>query len=84
MRAEEVTPVLRALRQAKIRVVALHNHMMGETPAYYFVHFWGVGPTKTLAAGFKSTLDAQAQVGLTATRAHCWDFDEVEIGAISD
>ncbi|MGE0337264.1 MAG: DUF1259 domain-containing protein [Gammaproteobacteria bacterium] len=84
MRAEEVTPVLRALRQADIHVVALHNHMMGETPAYYFVHFWGVGSTKTLAAGFKSALDAQAQVGLAATRTHRWDFDDVEIGAIPD
>lgn len=84
MRAEEVTPVLRALRQADIHVVALHNHMIGETPAFYFVHFWDVGPTETLAAGFKAALDAQAQVGLTATPARRWAFDEVETGAIPD
>src|SRR5207249_7699308 len=30
MTAEEVQPVLRALRKAGIHVVALHNHMIGE------------------------------------------------------
>src|SRR5207247_3197692 len=35
MTAEEIQPVLRALRKANIHVVALHNHMTGEQPAYY-------------------------------------------------
>lgn len=60
MTAEEVQPVLRALRQARLHVVALHNHMVGEQPAFYFVHFWGKGPAADLARGFKSALDAQA------------------------
>lgn len=60
MTAREVQPVLRALRAAKIHVVALHNHMIGETPAYYFVHFWGKGPAENLARGFRAALDAQA------------------------
>jgi len=81
LRAEEVTPVLRTLRQADIHVVALHNHVIGETPAYYFVHFWAVGPTETLAAGFKAALDAQVQVGLSATTTRRWDFDEATPGA---
>lgn len=59
MRAEEVTPVLRALRSAGIHLVALHNHMVGETPAYSFVHFWSVGPTEELARGFQEALAAQ-------------------------
>jgi hypothetical protein len=57
-----VQPVLRALRQAGIHVVALHNHMMGDTPAFYFTHFWGKGPAATLARGFRAALDAQAGV----------------------
>jgi hypothetical protein len=56
----EVQTVLRALRKADIHVVALHNHMIGEEPAYYFTHFWGKGPAKELAKGLKSVLDAQA------------------------
>src|SRR5262249_9035213 len=61
MTAEEVQPVLRALRKAGIHVVALHNHMVGEQPAFYFTHFWGKGPAQELARGLKSALDAQAK-----------------------
>jgi hypothetical protein len=59
MTAAEVQPVLRALRKAHIHIVALHNHMVGEQPAYYFTHFWGKGSTQELARGFKSALDVQ-------------------------
>jgi hypothetical protein len=62
MSTAEVQPVLRALRKADIHIVALHNHMVGEQPAYYFTHFWGKGPAKELARGLKSALDAQAAV----------------------
>jgi hypothetical protein len=63
MTAAEVRPVLRALRKAGIHVVALHNHMVGEQPAYYFTHFWGKGPAAELARGLKSALDAQQAAG---------------------
>jgi hypothetical protein len=59
MTAAEVQPVLKALRKANIHVVALHNHMVGEQPAFYFTHFWGKGPAADLARGVKSALDAQ-------------------------
>ena len=61
MTAAEVQPVLRTLRAANIHVVALHNHMIGEEPAYYFTHFWGKGSVADLARGFRSALDAQAR-----------------------
>ncbi len=60
MTAEEVQPVLRALRKAGIHIVALHNHMVGEQPSFYFTHFWAKGPATELATGLKSALDAQA------------------------
>jgi hypothetical protein len=60
MTAAEVQPVLRALRKSGIHIVALHNHMVGEQPAFYFTHFSGKGPAKDLARGLKSALDAQA------------------------
>jgi hypothetical protein len=63
MSAAEVQPVLRALRKAGIHVVALHNHMVGEQPAYYFTHFWGKAPARELALGLRSALDAQRAAG---------------------
>lgn len=60
MNAADVQPVLHALRKAGIHVVALHTHMIGETPVVYFTHFWGKGPAADLARGFKAALDAQA------------------------
>ncbi len=59
MTAREVQPVLRALRKANLHVVALHNHMIGEHPAFFFVHFWGKGPAPDLARGLHAALDAQ-------------------------
>jgi hypothetical protein len=57
MTKDEVQPVLHALRAADIHIVALHNHMVGEAPPYYFLHFWGNGDTKGLARGLRSALD---------------------------
>lgn len=59
MTAEEVQPVLHALRKAGIHVVALHNHMVGEQPAFYFTHFWGKGSVEDLVHGLQSVLEAQ-------------------------
>ena len=62
MRADEVQPVLRALRKAGIHIVALHNHMIGTQPDFYFTHFWGKGKAADLARGFRAALEAQAAV----------------------
>lgn len=67
MTAEEVQPVLKALRKADIHIVALHNHMVGENPAFYFTHFWAKGPSGELARGLRSALDAQAEVAMKST-----------------
>jgi hypothetical protein len=60
MTASEVQPVLHALRKGGIHIVALHNHMTGEQPAFYFLHFWGKSSTQELARGMRSALDAQS------------------------
>jgi hypothetical protein len=57
MLANEVTPVLKALRSHGLDVVALHTHMSGTEPTIYFLHYWGTGPVDKLAAGFKAALD---------------------------
>ena len=66
MTANEVQPVLRSLRKSGIHIVALHNHMIGEQPAFYFLHFWGKGSTQELATGVKAALDAQKSAGTAA------------------
>jgi hypothetical protein len=60
MTIDEVQPVLHVLRHCGIHGVALHNHMMGGTPAFYFTHFWGKDKAANLAHGFRAALDAQA------------------------
>jgi hypothetical protein len=62
MLANEVTPVLKALRQNGIDIVAIHHHMTGTSPTIYFLHYWGTGPVDKLAAAFKGALD---QLGKT-------------------
>jgi Domain of Unknown Function (DUF1259) len=65
MTASEVQPVLRSLRKSGIHIVALHNHMIGEQPAFYFLHFWGKGTIDQLATGLKTALDAQKSAAAT-------------------
>jgi hypothetical protein len=57
MLASEVQPVLKALRQNGLDVVAIHQHMLGIQPTIYFLHYWGTGPADQLATGFKAALD---------------------------
>lgn len=59
MTGDEVQPVMHALRDAGIHIVALHNHMIGETPPYYFLHYWGNGKPEALAQGIRAALDTQ-------------------------
>jgi len=57
----EVQPVLKALRGAGIHIVALHHHMIEESPRTIFLHYWGVGPTRELAKGLKAALNTQTK-----------------------
>jgi uncharacterized membrane protein len=57
MLANEVTPVLKALRSNHLNVVAVLNDMVGTNPTIYFLHYWGRGSAERLAAGFKAALD---------------------------
>ena len=61
MLAGELQPVLKALRKAAINIVAIHNHMAGESPQYVFLHYWGKGSAAELARGLKSALDTQGK-----------------------
>ena len=59
MLESEVQGVLKTLRHAGIDVVAIHSHMIGETPRIVFLHYWGIGPALDLAKGLKAALDTQ-------------------------
>jgi hypothetical protein len=55
--ANEVQPLLKALRTNGIEVTALHNHMLDDEPRLFFVHFWANGDAVKLAHGLKAGLD---------------------------
>jgi hypothetical protein len=57
MRESEVMPVLKALRQNGLQVVAIHHHMIGTQPMVIFLHYWGRGPAEQLAAGFRAAIE---------------------------
>src|SRR5216683_2833975 len=55
--ANEVNPVIRALRTHGIDVTAMHNHMLFEQPHLYFMHFWANDDAVKLAQGLRAALD---------------------------
>ena len=57
---DELQSVLIALRRSNINVVAIHHHMIGESPRMLFLHFWAMGPAQQLARGVKSGIEAQS------------------------
>ena len=67
MLENEVGPVLKALIENGIEVVALHNHMIHEQPRIFFLHYWGIGPAEKLAKGLR---DALNQTGKENKKSH--------------
>ena len=58
--AEEVNAVISALQAHDIQVTALHSHMLTEQPRLFFMHFWSVGSTESVAAGIRAALSHAA------------------------
>jgi len=63
MIASEVTPVLKALRQHGLEVVAIHHHMASDRPMVIFLHYWGTGSADKLATGFTAALNELGKHG---------------------
>jgi hypothetical protein len=57
MLEKEVAPVIKALVENGIEVVAVHNHMVQEKPKVFFLHYWGIGSAEELAKALRSALD---------------------------
>jgi hypothetical protein len=58
--ADEVNPVIKALRANGIEVTALHSHMLDEQPRLFFMHFWANDDAVKLAKGLRAALDKMA------------------------
>jgi hypothetical protein len=59
--ADEVNPVIKALRANSIEVTAVHSHMLTEQPRLYFLHFWDNDDALKLARGVRAALDKTAR-----------------------
>jgi len=55
--ADEVNPVIKALRANGIEVTAVHNHMLDDEPRLFFMHFWANDDAKKLAGGLHAALE---------------------------
>jgi hypothetical protein len=55
----ELQAVLKTLRHNGINIVAIHQHMAGETPRMMFLHYYGRGKAVILAQALKAAVDTQ-------------------------
>src|SRR5436190_1859524 len=67
---DELQPALKALRVAKINIVAIHSHMTHEQPRILFFHYWGRGSAKKLAEAVKGALLVTGLSGMTTTASN--------------
>ncbi len=58
--AEEVNPLIHALRENGIEVTAIHSHMLSEEPRLFFVHFWANDDAQKLENVLQSALERVA------------------------
>lgn len=53
----EVDPVARALQAGGFEILAIHNHLIDETPRVVYLHFHGMGEPTALARTLKAALE---------------------------
>jgi hypothetical protein len=56
----EVNPVVSALQAGGVEVLAIHNHLIGETPRILYLHFAGKGAAPEVAKTLKAALEKTA------------------------
>jgi hypothetical protein len=54
--ASEVEATVATLRAHDFEVTAMHQHMIGDDPTLYYVHFWRVGSPADVGGGLKDAL----------------------------
>jgi hypothetical protein len=67
---EEVNPVIDALRSGGIEIVAIHNHMLGGTPNFIFLHFQGRGAAASLATTIRKAWEEMRKPHPLPERRH--------------
>jgi Domain of Unknown Function (DUF1259) len=79
--SEELNPVMSALQEHGLEITAVHNHLMGEEPHVYYMHFYGRGARQSLAQGLRAALDKSKtpiNVPPPASPVKSWDTNAVE------
>ena len=56
--SDELGPVVSALQGHQFEVTGIHNHLAGETPAVYYVHFFGRGTAAQVSSAVDAALKA--------------------------
>lgn len=54
--ASEINPTVAALRAHGFEVTAMHQHMIGDDPTLYYIHWWRVGSSAEVAGGLRDAL----------------------------
>ena len=70
LREAEVNPVIRTLQAGGFEILAVHNHLLGETPRVLYVHFMGKGEPAALAGTLKAALEKTTTPMHGGTPAH--------------
>lgn len=55
--APKVRGLLTALAQHGITATSVHNHLIGESPTLYYIHFWADGSLPDVLRGLRAALD---------------------------
>ena len=55
--SSEVSPVVARLQAGGFEILAVHNHLLDETPRIVYVHFHGRGEAEAIAKTLKTALD---------------------------
>jgi hypothetical protein len=67
----EVNPVMRKLRSAGFEIMALHNHLLNESPRVMYMHYMGQGTAKELAQSLHDALAmSKTPLGKPAASPH--------------
>jgi hypothetical protein len=74
----EVTPVLTTLIENKLRITAIHNHLINERPHVTYVHFSGHGEAVQLAKGLRAALE-QSKTPLQAGKPAAPSAEEAAV-----
>jgi hypothetical protein len=81
----EVNPVVRALQAGGLDVLAIHNHLAGESPQVIYVHFGGHGDLQQMAKALRGALEATstplaapAAAPASPSAAQTAAFDEIQ------